>query len=57
VIEQVPAAMLATVLPETVHMAGVVETKLTGRPDDAVALIGNGGEVNRTLLRGPKVTV
>ena len=43
VIEQVPAAASVTVLPETVHTVVVLEAKLTVRPDDAVAVIANGG--------------
>ena len=34
---QVPEAMKLTMLPETVHTAGVVEVKLTERPEPAVA--------------------
>jgi hypothetical protein len=57
VIEQVPAATLVTVFPATVQTPGGVEAKLTGRPELAVALIGNGGETNKTLLSAPKVIV
>ena len=42
VIEQVPAATIITVDPDTVHTAGVVEAKLTGRPELAVAMSVNG---------------
>jgi hypothetical protein len=41
--EHVPAFTSVTVLPETVQTAVVLEVKLTGRPDDAVAVIGKGG--------------
>jgi hypothetical protein len=40
--KQVPAATIETVVPETVHTLGMDEVKLTGSPDDAVALIVNG---------------
>ena len=39
---QVPLASSDTVLPEIVQVDGVVDAKLTGRPDDAVALRLNG---------------
>ncbi len=39
---QVPTASKLAVLPETVQTDGVVEAKLTGRLEDAVALSGNG---------------
>ena len=39
---QVPVATSVTVAPDTVHTAGVVEAKLTARPEDAVAVTGNG---------------
>ncbi len=35
---QVPAASSEAVAPETVHMAEVVEVKLTGSPELAVAV-------------------
>jgi hypothetical protein len=37
----VPTVTIVTLVPETVQMAVVVEAKLTGRPDDAVALTVN----------------
>jgi hypothetical protein len=37
-IEQVPAATNVTVLPETVQIEVVVDAKLTGSPEEAVAL-------------------
>lgn len=39
---QAPAAASVTVAPDTVHTAGVVDPKLTARPEDAVALTVNG---------------
>jgi hypothetical protein len=42
VIEQVPAATMVTVLPDTVHTAVVVEVKATVRPEVDVALMANG---------------
>lgn len=39
---QVPAARIVTMLALTVHTAAVVAAKLTGRPDEAVALTVNG---------------
>ena len=35
---QVPVLCGVTVAPATVHMAGVLEVKLTARPDEAVAV-------------------
>ena len=43
---QVPVATNVTVLPLTVHTGVVSEAKLTGRPEDAVALTVNGGAPN-----------
>ena len=40
---QVPVAARLTILPLTVHTAGVAEENATGRPDVAVALTANGG--------------
>src|SRR4030095_6912524 len=39
---QRPAATIVTVLPLTVHTGEVSDAKLTGRPEDAVALTVNG---------------
>jgi hypothetical protein len=39
---QVPAASRLTVEPDTVHTEELVDAKLTGRPDDAVAARLNG---------------
>jgi hypothetical protein len=41
-IVQVPVATKVTLVPETVHTGVVSEEKLTGNPDDAVALTVNG---------------
>ena len=38
----VPAAISVTVVPDTVQTAGVVDAKVTGRPELAVALVVNG---------------
>lgn len=39
---QVPALTSVTLVPVTVHVAGVVDAKATGRLDDDVALTGTG---------------
>jgi len=39
---QVPATSSVTVLPDTAQTEAVVDAKLTGRPDEAVALTVNG---------------
>ena len=57
VIEQVPAATIVTVAVDTVQTAVVVETKLTARPELAVALIMNGDAPRLTLLSGANVIV
>jgi hypothetical protein len=57
VIEQVPGAMRVTVAPETVQTGTVVEAKLTGSPELAVALRLKGAEPATTLLNGPKAIV
>ena len=41
-IVQLPAATIVTVLAETVQIVGDCEEKLTGSPDEAVALTANG---------------
>ena len=41
-----PAATSVTDVPDTVHTVGVVEAKLTAKPEDAVALTVNGAEPN-----------
>jgi hypothetical protein len=55
--EQVPAARIVTVFPETVQTPGVVEAKLTVRPELAVAPIVNGAVPSVTVLSGPNVIV
>jgi hypothetical protein len=56
-IEQEPSATMVTVLPAAVQTAGVVEAKLTARPELAVALTVNGETSRLTLLSAPKVMV
>jgi len=48
---QVPATTRVNVLPLTVQMLGVVDAKLTGRPELAVA-VSTGGAVPRVWLPG-----
>jgi hypothetical protein len=48
---------MVTVVPETVQISGVVEAKLTGSPEEAVAEIVNGGEPAGTFPSAPKVIV
>jgi hypothetical protein len=55
VIEQGPNARIVTVLPATVQTPGVVEAKVTVRPELAVATIENGPTSRPTLFSGPKV--
>jgi hypothetical protein len=52
---QLPALVRVTVLPVTVQLA--VAEKVTGKPDDAVAVTSNGGSPNVRLDKGPKVIV
>ena len=54
---QAPALTIVTVFPETVHTEGVVEEKLTGSPELAVALIVKEPDARVTLLSEPKVIV
>jgi hypothetical protein len=56
-IEHVPGPTNVTVAPDTVQTVGVGEAKLTGRPEDAVAAIANGGAPTATLGREPKVII
>jgi len=42
---QVPTVTSVTLAPETVQTLVVVEAKLTARPEEAVALTVNGGEL------------
>jgi hypothetical protein len=55
VIEQVPVATMVTVVPATVQTAGVVDKKLTGRPELAVAVSVNGVAPKLTAFRLPNV--
>ena len=54
---QVPVATSVTVLPETVQVVAVVDAKLTGKPDDAVAETVNGGLPSTWLGKGANVMV
>jgi hypothetical protein len=54
VTEHVPGAAIITVLPATVQTEGVVEAKLTGNPEVAVALRLNGAAPSDWLSNGPK---
>ena len=56
-IVQVPGATNVTVLPETVHTDVVSDEKLTGNPDDAVALTVNGNAASVRSARAPKLIV
>ena len=47
---------MVTVLPETVQTAGVLEEKMTGRPEEAVAVIENDPTPMFTNLRAAIVT-
>ena len=51
------AATSVTLLPLMVHTAGVIDEKLTVRPDVAVALSVNGGVLNDPLASDPKLIV
>ena len=57
VTEHVPTATSVTVAPEIVQTPVVVDAKLTGRPELAVALIANGGVPKGWLENAPKVMV
>ena len=54
---QVPVATRVTVVPDTVQTAGVVEAKLTVRPEVAVALTVNGGVPKCWFGKAAKVMV
>ena len=56
-IVQVPAETSVTVAPDTVQTDSVVEVKLTTRPEDAGALIVNGGLPWAWFARAPKAIV
>ena len=53
--EQVPAATMVADVPLIEHTAVVVEARLTGSPELAVATIGTGATPTATLLNGAKV--
>ena len=55
VMVQTPAPVRDTVLPPTVQLPLAV--KLTASPEEALALIANGGSPNVRLLRGPNAIV
>ena len=55
VMEQVPAATMVNVFPDTVQTEPVVDAKLTGSPELAVALNASGAVPKATLPRGAKV--
>jgi hypothetical protein len=56
-IVQVPTSTRVTVLPETVQTGVVVDAKLTGSPELAVALIPNGAAPYVLAGSVPKVMV
>ncbi len=49
--------MIVTVLADTVHIAVVVEVKLTARPEVAVAVIPKGATPKVTFPSAPKAIV
>jgi hypothetical protein len=55
--EHLPTPPTVIVLPETVQTAGVVDAKLTAKPELAEAPITNGGVPEATLPSGPNVIV
>ena len=55
--EQPPVVTNVTVLPDTIHVVGVLEAKLTGSPEDAVAETVKGEEPRERLERGAKLIV
>jgi len=54
---QVPTATSVTIAPDTVQKDGVVEAKLTARPEEAVAPTVNGAVPKGWLESAPKVMV
>ena len=54
---QMPTDAKVTVTPTTEHIVGVCELKLTGRPEDEVALIVKGGVVSGPPDKEAKVIV
>lgn len=55
VIVQLPVVVIVTVLPDTVQLP--FDEKLTGRPDEAVALTVNGGSLAILSASGPNAIV
>ncbi len=55
--EHVPAPIIVTVLPDIVHTTGVVEAKLIGSPELAVADSKNGAVPAGTLFSVANVIV
>jgi hypothetical protein len=53
----VPVETRVTVFPETVQMLGVVDEKLSAKPELAVAGIGNGGATKVWFASAPKAIV
>ena len=56
-IPQVPPVSKVTVFAETLQTEGVVEAKMTGSPDEAVALRANGAEPKVEAGRTEKLMV
>ena len=56
-IVQAPAASRVTVLPLTAHTCAVSEAKLTSNPDDAEALMPNGGVPIVLSSSAPKLII
>jgi hypothetical protein len=56
-IVHVPKAISVTVVPVFVQTDAVRDEKLTGRPEDAVALTAKGGVPKLRLLKVPKLIV
>ena len=56
-IVHVPAAMIVTILMFTVQTDPVIDAKLTGNPEEAVALTVNGASPNVFALSAAKVMV
>jgi hypothetical protein len=54
---QVPAALIVTVLPLTVHTVVVVDAKVTASPEEAVAFTVNGATPKVELATAPNVIV
>jgi hypothetical protein len=53
----VPTAITLTVAPETVQTEGVVDAKLTGKPELADALTANGAAPSVWFANAPNVIV